>query len=288
MAKRSLTRGVYGGVRVLQRASSSARMLPTFLVVGAKRAGTSSLYRYLTSHPDVRPCASGKGTHYFDVSYGRGWRWYRSSFPLAARGGITGEASPYYMFHPLAPARIAARLPDARLIVLLRDPVERAWSHYHNERRLQAEPLSFEDAIGSEPERLAGQAEQMAADPGFQSFAWRHWSYLTRGRYAEQLERLYELFPPSQVLVVQSELLRDDPNRALEDVWRFLELAPFTVQDRFAIKPNHSHETMAAATRARLNAYFAEINQRLYRLPGVGFRWPDAPPSGPDLSTAKE
>ncbi len=115
------------------------------------------------------------------------------------------------MFHPLAPSRIAAALPDARLIVLLRDPVERAWSHYHNERRLQAEPLSFEDAIRSEPERLVGQAEQMAADPGFQGFAWRHWSYLARGRYAEQLERLYELFPPSQVLVVQSELLRADP-----------------------------------------------------------------------------
>src|SRR5215207_413890 len=116
MARRSLTRGVYGGVRILQRASSNARMLPTFLVVGAKRAGTSSLYRYLTAHPEVRPCVSGKGTHYFDVSFGRGWRWYRSSFPLAVRGGITGEASPYYMFHPLAPSRIAAALPDARLI----------------------------------------------------------------------------------------------------------------------------------------------------------------------------
>jgi hypothetical protein len=263
-------------------------MLPTFLLVGAKRAGTSSLYRYLTLHPQVHPCVSGKGTHYFDVGYRRGWRWYRSSFPLAARGGITGEASPYYMFHPLAPPRIAAALPEARLIVVLRDPVERAWSHYHNERRLQAEPLSFEDAVGSEPERLAGQAERMAADPGYHSFAWRHHSYLARGRYAEQLERLYELFPPGQVLVVQSELLRADPNRALEDVWRFLGLAPFTVRDRFEIKPNHSHETMAAATRERLNAYFAEHNRRLYRLPGVGFRWSDAPTSVPDLPPAKE
>jgi Sulfotransferase domain len=288
MAKRSLARGVYGGVRLLQRASSPARMLPTFLVVGAKRAGTSSLYRYLTSHPEVRPCKSGKGTHYFDVAYGRGWRWYRSSFPLATRGGITGEASPYYMFHPLAASRIADALPDARLIVVLRDPVERAWSHYHNERRLQVEPLSFEDAIGSEPERLAGQAERMAADPGYHSFAWRHYSYLARGRYAEQLERLYELFPPSHVLVVQSELLLADPNRALQDVWPFLGVAPFTVQDRFNIKPNHSFERMAAATRERLQAYFAESNRRLYRLPGVGFRWSDASPSAPDLHPAKE
>jgi Sulfotransferase domain len=287
MAKRSLTRGVYGGVRLLQRASSPARMLPTFLIVGAKRAGTSSLYQYLIRHPDVHACISGKGAHYFDVCYQRGWRWYRSSFPLAARGGITGEASPYYMFHPLAPARIAAALPAARLIVVLRNPVDRAWSHYHNERRLGVEPLRFEDAIGCEPERLAGQAEQMAADPGFHSFAWRHHSYLARGRYAEQLDRLYHLFPPDQVLVIQSELLHADPNRALESVWRFLGLAPFTVHDRLAYKANDTHETMAAATREGLNAYFEEPNRRLYRLPGVGFRWSVAAPP-PDLPTAKE
>src|SRR5436190_14197633 len=232
MGKRSLARGLYGGIRLLQRASSPVRMLPTFLVVGAKRAGTSSLYQYLIRHPDVRTCASGKGMHYFDVGYERGWQWYRSSFPLIGRGGISGEASPYYMFHPLAPARIAAAIPEARLIVVLRNPVDRAWSHYHNERRLGAEPLSFEEAIGCEAERLAGQAEQMVADPGFQSFAWRHHSYLARGRYAEQLDRLYELFPPDQVLVIQSESLRADPNRALEALWRFLGLAPFTVHDR--------------------------------------------------------
>ena len=288
MGKRLLARQVYGGARLLQRASSSARMLPTFLVVGAKRAGTSSLYQYLIRHPDVRPCTIGKGTHYFDVCYKRGWRWYRSGFPLSGQGGITGEASPYYMFHPLAPARIAAALPEARLIVVLRNPVDRAWSHYHNERRLGAEPLSFEEAIGCEAERLAGEAERMASDPGFQSFAWRHHSYLARGRYAEQLERLYDLFPPGHIVVVQSELLRDDPNRALEAVWRFLGLAPFTVRDRFAMKPNHTHERMAAATRERLYAYFAEPNRRLYRLPGVGFRWPETAPSLPDLPSAKE
>jgi hypothetical protein len=288
MGKRLLARRVYGGARLLQRASSSARMLPTFLVVGAKRAGTSSLYQYLIRHPDVRPCAIGKGTHYFDVCYRRGWRWYRSGFPLSGRGGITGEASPYYMFHPLAPARIAAALPEARLIVVLRNPVDRAWSHYHNERRLGAEPLSFEEAIGCEAERLAGEAERMASDPGFQSFAWRHHSYLARGRYAEQLERLYDLFPPDQVLVLQSELLRADPNRALEPVWRFLGQAPFTTHERLTYKADNSHERMATATRERLNAYFEDPNERLYRLPGVGFRWSVAGPPTPELPSAKE
>jgi hypothetical protein len=163
MAKRSLSPGIYGGVRVLQRASGNARMLPTFLIVGAKRAGTSSLYRYLTMHPEVRPCASGKGTHYFDVSYWRGWRWYRSSFPLAARGRDHGRGQPLLHVPPpgTVPHPSRRRSPDARLIIVLRDPVERAWSHYHNERRLQAEPLSFEDAIRSEPERLSANSERV-------------------------------------------------------------------------------------------------------------------------------
>jgi hypothetical protein len=164
-----------------------------------------------------------------------------------------------------------------RVIVVLRDPTERAWSHYQNERRLGAEPLSFEQAIEAEPERLAGEADKMLQDPSYHSFAWRHHSYLARGRYAEQLERLYELFPPAQVLVVQSELLAAHPNRALEDCWRFLGLAPFTLAERLAYKAGGNHETMHASTRERLDAYFAGHNERLYALPGVRFRWPADP-----------
>jgi hypothetical protein len=289
MARWSLGKGLYGGARMLHRVTSSARMLPSFVIVGAKRAGTSSLYQYLVRHPGVLSCAVGKGTHYFDVNFARGWSWYRSSFPLAARDGITGEASPYYMFHPLAPARLAAALPEARVIVVLRDPVDRAWSHYQNERRLGAEQLSFEEAVACEPERLAGEAQRMLADPGYQSFAWRHHSYLARGRYGEQLERLYELFPPAQVLVLQSEALLADPNQALEAVWRFLGLAPCTLVDRLAYKAGGNHETMLASTRDRLHAYFADHNERLYALPGVGFRWPaDPAPQPPAPPLAKE
>jgi hypothetical protein len=281
---------MYRCARLLHRATSPARMLPTFLVVGAKRAGTTSLYRYLTRHPGVLSCAMGKGTHYFDVCFTRGWGWYRSSFPLARGHAITGEASPYYMFHPLAPARIAAALPGVRLIMVLRDPVDRAWSHYHNERSLGTEPLSFEDAVAREVERLGGEAERMTSDPAYQSFAWRHHSYLARGRYAEQLERLYNLFPPDQVLVLQSEALLADPNVALGPVWPFLGLAPFTATDRLTYKPGGEYETMPAATRDCLNAYFGEHNERLYRLPGVRFRWPTkaAPPRFSKPPAAKE
>src|SRR6266508_83824 len=119
---------VRAGGRLLARATSGARMLPGFLVIGTKRGGSTSLYEYLIRHPDVAGCLLTKGSHYFDVNFGRGWSWFRAAFPLAGgRRTIAGEASPYYMFHQLAPQRIAAALPEVRLIAVLRDPVERAW-----------------------------------------------------------------------------------------------------------------------------------------------------------------
>src|SRR6266540_2331415 len=147
---------VRAGGRLLARATSGARMLPGFLVIGTKRGGSTSLYEYLIRHPDVAGCLLTKGSHYFDVNFGRGWSWFRAAFPLAGgRRTIAGEASPYYMFHPLAPQRIAAALPEVRLIAVLRDPVERAWSHYRYERHRGYEDLPFE-LLGAPASRLSG------------------------------------------------------------------------------------------------------------------------------------
>src|SRR5580692_9445955 len=126
-------------------------MLPGFLIVGAQRCGTTSMYRALSEHPEVRKAVLHKGVHYFDMNYGRGLGWYRAHFPLARGGGVTFESSPYYLFHPLAAERIAADLPGVKLIVLVRDPVERAYSAYTHERARGFETESFEQAIEREP-----------------------------------------------------------------------------------------------------------------------------------------
>lgn len=273
---------VRAGGRLLARATSGARMLPGFLVIGTKRGGSTSLYEYVIRHPDVAGCLLTKGSHYFDVNFGRGWSWFRAAFPLAGgRRAIAGEASPYYMFHPLAPQRIAAALPDVRLIAVLRDPVERAWSHYQYERRRGYEDLPFEEALRREPERLAGEAERMVAEPGYTSFAHRHLSYLARGRYAEQLERIHALIPSSRVLVLQSEALFGDTDAELERVWRFLGLEPFRIGRAPIFKAGGHGEAMPAPTRAWLERRFAVPNQELYRLPGIGFRWPGPAPATP-------
>src|SRR5207247_1968770 len=149
-------------------------ILPSFLVIGAQRAGTTTLFNQLLRHPDV--CGPGgagvswarKEIHFFDERYYLGANWYRTFFPLAAtrrvsrlRGGDVqaGEATPYYMFHPLVPERVAATVPEMRLFVLLRNPVDRAYSHYQMMARSNRENLSFEDALAAEEERLAGGEE---------------------------------------------------------------------------------------------------------------------------------
>jgi hypothetical protein len=255
-------------------------MLPAFLIVGGKRCGSTSLYEYMIRHPSVAGSRAKKGTHYFDVNFPRGISWYRSKFPTQARFGparsgrrITGEASPYYMFHPLAPARIAATLPDVRLIAALRDPVERAWSHYRYSVARGFEDLPVGEALDREPERLAGEVERMESDPTYQSYAHRHHTYLSRGRYAEQLTALYELFGPERVLVLQSEALFADPPAALRRVFRFLGLDEDPVLGPLPVYKAGRDQTMPAEIRARLEAYYAARNDDLYALPGVDLRW---------------
>ena len=185
-----------------------AGRLPDFLIVGAQRAGTTSLYDYLCSFPQVASAAQ-KEVHYFDLQLQRGPSWYRAQF-IEAPGTITGEASPYYLFHPLAPARAAELVPRAKIVVVLRDPIERAYSHYHHEVRCGFETLTFADALRAEPERMAGEEARILDGVDDPQSSHRHHSYLSRGRYLEQLERWREHFPADQVLIVRSEDLTVD------------------------------------------------------------------------------
>lgn len=256
------------------------RAAPDYLIVGAQRCGTTSLHRYLVEHPAVVPPRFGyKGVHYFDTAFTRGPRWYRAHFPThgamartRARTGarpVVGEASPYYMFHPLALRRIAEMLPRVKLIVLLRDPVDRAHSHYEHMvlEGLEDAP-SFEEAVAREPARLAGEVDRLLEDPAYVSPAHQHHAYLARGEYADQVARLFELFPRAQVLVVSSERFFAEPAVELQRVTDFLGIEPF---DRPPPPRRHNagaYERMAPATRAALEAHFALSDARLRTLLG--------------------
>jgi hypothetical protein len=216
------------------QATRNARVLPTFLVVGGQRCGTTSMYKTLVQHPAVLPAGLRKGIHYFDVNYQRGPGWYRAHFPLEASmrrvarstGAVpqTGESSPYYGVHPLAAERIARDLPDVKLLLLMRDPVERAWSAYAHESARGFETESFERALELEDERLAGQEERLRADPAAESEQLRHHGYVRRGRYIEQLERLAGLVGRDRLLAVDSQDFFVDPVPAFSRVTEFLGL----------------------------------------------------------------
>lgn len=171
--------------------------LPGMVIVGAMRAGTTSLFSFLARHPQVA-ASFCKEVHYFDLRFHHGPAWYRCQFrrPRRLAGGraIGIESSPYYMFDPRVPGRMAALVPDVKLVFLLRDPVERAFSHYRKNCRDGREPLSFADALAAEDERLAGEEERMLHDPAYLSGLHQYYSYAARGRYAEQLIRWRQHF----------------------------------------------------------------------------------------------
>src|SRR4051794_23277123 len=174
--------------------TAPARMTPSFLICGGQRCGTTSLYRALAAHPVVLKAVLHKGVHYFDTSYRRGMNWYRGHFPtqrqaerIAERYGVparTFESSPYYMYHPQAAARIAHDLPYAKIVVLVRDPVERAYSQHAHEVARGFEPEhDFGTALALEPARLHRQEERLGGDPSDYSFAHQH--HPDRGRGEE-------------------------------------------------------------------------------------------------------
>jgi hypothetical protein len=263
------------------RLTAPLRMLPGLLIVGAQRCGTTSMYRALSQHPAVLKAVLHKGVHYFDMNYDRGPGWYRAHFPLQAAGsragraagstGLTFESSPYYLFHPLATERIARDLPQARLLVLVRDPVERAYSAWSHELARGFENEPFERALELERTRLAGEEERIAAEPGYLSHSHQHHAYVARGQYTEQLARLAAAVGPDRVLVVDSGDFFARPEPVYDRVLDFLAL-PRRGYPAFEQHNARSRSPMPPSVRSRLDEHFLPHDEKL-----TG--WLDEPPS---------
>lgn len=268
--------------KVYRGLTSPARLLPDFLIIGGKKCGTSSLYNYLAEHPGVAP-AFRKEVHFFDNSSKAGSLRYRAYFPSSVyrsyvrhrrgSGFITGEATPYYLFYPLAPKRVRQMVPEARLIVLLRNPVDRAYSHYHHEVRRGTEDATFEQAIEREAERLGGEREEMLRNGGYDSLSHRRYSYLSRGVYVDQLRNWRDYFPEEQILILKSEDLYSDPASIVEQSLDFLGLPAAGSGQYGAVNRGGYRQQMEAATREYLADYFKPHNERLYDYLGKDFGW---------------
>lgn len=255
-------------------ATAPLRALPDFLILGAMKAGTSSLFRMLEQHPQV-VSPLRKEVHFFSLAAprGRSLSWYRAHFPLRAslRGGrTTGEGTPDYVFAPGVPERIAALRPGLPVIMLLRDPVERAISHYFHEVRMGRETLPLEAALEAEEERLG--AADCATPDGLELFL--HASYKARGVYADQVERLFRCFGRDRVLLIHSEAFFADPGAHLARTCAFLGLAPMAAPaDLSRRNVGRNRQPVPEAVRRMLSRHFAPHNERLYALIGERLGW---------------
>lgn len=257
--------------------------LPDFVVIGAMRGGTTQFYMLLTRHPLIKRAAS-KELHFFDDPdrYARGIEWYRGCFPPPAQKNghetITGEATPRYLLDPLAPGRMAKMVPDAKLFVLLRNPIDRAYSQYTRWARRGIDVPTFEEAV---EEELAWMADEEANPPAEEvppgaGRGERRFYQLERGIYADQLARWRQFFGEGQMLVTKSEDFYARPADILKQAQDFLglpyreiKLPPRTTSRKTEVR----YEPMDPATRERLGAFFEPHNRRLYELLGRDFGW---------------
>jgi hypothetical protein len=279
----SVRRRGFAALHAARSVNGGMRLLPDYLLIGGQRCGTTSLHGYITRHPGVGS-AFRKEVGFFDVNWTRGAGWYRAHFPTTLarewaqrRHGhpfVAGEATPYYLFHPAVPERVASLVPQVKLVAVLRDPVERAWSAYQLQRAIGTEPLGFADAVEREEERLAGEEERLMADPTYRSTAHRHFSYQARGRYADQLERWFSHFPREQFLILSSDELFSDPGGTVARVFAFLGL-PDRPAGAYPVAQNATRRGgMPDGVRALLTDRFREPNRRLAELLGIDYGWP--------------
>ncbi|WP_417513667.1 sulfotransferase domain-containing protein [Minwuia sp.] len=263
-------------------ATGASRVLPDFVIVGAQKAGTTSLFHYLQQHPRIAT-PSSKEVHYFDYNYHRGENWYRGHFQMAAAKArqeaalgesvLNFEASPYYMYHPLAIERMKADLPAPKAIAMLRDPVARTYSHYWHEHNKDQDDLSLEQAIAQETSRLAGEADRIVAEPGYHSYAHQHFSYVDRSRYGQQVQRLFDVLGRENVCLVKSEAFFTDPATETEKVFAFLGLPAASGIDYAPQNVGSYGDRIPPGTVTLLREMLADDYALLRQLGGEQFDW---------------
>ncbi len=250
-------------------------ILPTFIVGGAPRAGTTFLYEVLDEHPDVfmaKPRTPEPKFFLIDDEFQKGLAYYSERYFSGALGGrctAVGEKSTNYLESPVAARRIRTSLPDVKLLFALRNPIERAFSNYLWSTKNGLETLSFEEAIKTE----AVRESQYAPEHRYS----RPFSYVSRGMYATLLEPFFAAFRPAQIHVVILEDLEDNPQPHLDAIWQYLGVPPYRPQGDLHRRVNTARqgdEQISEKTRARLRDIYRRPNEELAALLKQDFsRW---------------
>jgi len=253
--------------------SSSFRILPDFLIIGAVKSGTSSLYDYIILHPEIFS-ALRKETKFFDVDFKLGINMYKSNFPtplyrfivrkLQKKKFLTGEATPGYIHNPHCAKRVHDYLPNVKLIIILRNPIDRAYSDYQMRIRAKHETKSFEDSIKEEEKKLS-ESEKILENENYSQYGAEFRPYLSRGNYYEQIKPWRELFPKENFLILKTEDLEKDHQKTLNHVFKFLGLKEMEISD-FTRKNVAKYAEMNLETRKHLIEHFKPQNEKLKEL----------------------
>ncbi|RYH76197.1 sulfotransferase [Flavobacteriaceae bacterium 144Ye] len=251
------------------------RMKPSFMIVGAQKAGTTSLYHYLIQHPSIKS-ALKKEVNYFDKNYYKGDSWYKAFFPIEKNdNSITGEATPFYMFHPLSMKRLAEYNPNFKIIVLLREPASRAISHYYHEVRNKREEQSMREAFENESKRLEGEWDNIKNNPKHDCYNLQRYSYKARGLYANQIKEILAHFNEDNLMVIDSKKFFKETQNTVKDVLEFLEVnsdLKIKTQKKFNIG-TYTKDPDEKIILTELKEFYKEPNEKLFKMIGKRFDW---------------
>lgn len=256
---------------------------PDFYILGAAKCGTSALYDYLIQHPSIHTAIT-KEPRYFDKYYDRGINWYKVLFPfkfskfltkkILKKEFVTGEATPRYLDHPHAPKRIKEITPNAKFIILLRNPVNRIYSHYNMRVNSGKETLSLQDAIKTENQRTEGEYKRMLEDENYYSLDYYHHSYLDLSIYVDKLKRWMDIFSNEQFLIIQSERFFSNPDQVFQEVLQFLNVPNFHLEEYSKVDAGkYEKSKMDSSVRKQLIEYFKPHNEELYKFLGINYGW---------------
>ena len=271
LSKRSLFRSL----------TSNSRILPDFVIIGESKCGTTSLYNYMIQHPAIKPALT-KEINFFNWSYDKPQNWYSAHFPtkfkkklsknIYKKPFLTGESTPLYLFNSQVPRRMFETIPNVKIIVVLRNPVDRAYSHYHDLGvRLGKEKRTFDDAINSQL-KILGEKNYVTTDYDG-NFTDRLYQYVERGIYFDHLKIWMDVYPLKQFLILKTEELEMNPSEILNSVFKFLSLPNYD-KINFERKYNVTrYKPMNEQLRKILKEFFKPHNEKLYKFLKRDFEW---------------